>query len=352
MSEHFLWVESYRPKTIDDCILSESLKKTFREYIGAGELPHFLFHGSAGTGKTTVARALCDEIGAEYMFINGSEENGIDMLRTKVKSFASTVSLTDAKKVIIIDEADYLSNNAQPAFRGIIEEFSNNCRFIFTCNFKNRIIDAIHSRCAVVDFKIPNSEKKELAARFFKRTIDILTKENVEFDKKVVAELVQKHFPDFRRTLNELQRYSVSGKIDSGIFVNIGAESYRTLFKNMKEKNFTEVRKWVAQNADGDVSKVFREIYDNSSNIMDTSSIPQMILILADYGYKSNFSVDQEINLMACVTEIMASCQLTCIKIFAKRYGNIYNNYDWSMSRLGFQSSACGISIEKRYRRS
>lgn len=312
MSDQYLFVEKYRPAKIDDCILSDSLKDMFKDYIKAGQLPNFLFHGSAGVGKTTVARALCNEIGAEYMFINGSEESGIDVLRTKVKSFASTVSLTDSKKVIIIDEADYLnSNSTQPAFRGIIEEFSDNCRFIFTCNFKNRIIEPIHSRCAVVDFNIPSSEKKEIAAKFFKRVISILNAENIEFDKKVVAELVQKHFPDFRRVLNELQRYSVSGKIDAGIFVNIGAESYRTLFKNMKDKNFTEVRKWVAINSDGDSSKIFRELYDISSTIMETASIPQLILILADYQYKASFVVDQEINIMACLTEIMASCKFS-----------------------------------------
>lgn len=308
MSEQFLWCERYRPRKIDDCILPETLKTVFNQYITAGELPHFLFHGGAGVGKTTVARALCDEIGAEYMFINGSEESGIDVLRTKIKSFASTISLTDAKKVVIIDEADYLNpNSTQPALRSFMEEFADNCRFIFTCNFKNRIIEPLHSRCAVIDFKIPAKDKKEIAARFFKRVLDILNKENIVFDKKVVAELVQKHFPDYRRILNELQRYSVSGKIDSGIFVNIGAESYKVLFKNMKEKNFTEVRKWVAQNSDGDTSKIFREFYDQSVSIMEPGSVPQLILILADYQYKSSFVADQEINIMACLTEIMAS---------------------------------------------
>ena len=251
MNDHYLWVERYRPHTINDCILPQSLKDTFKQYIATGQLPHFLLSGSPGCGKTTVARALCEEIGADYIFINGSDESGIDTLRTKIRSFASTISLTDAKKVVIIDEADYLNpNSTQPALRSFMEEYADNCRFIFTCNFKNRIIEPLHSRCAVIDFKIIGEEKKEVAAHFFKRVVGILNKEGVEFDKKVVAELVQKHFPDYRRVINELQRYSVSGKIDSGIFVNIGAESYRTLFNLLKEKNFTEVRKWIGMYRD------------------------------------------------------------------------------------------------------
>lgn len=310
MTEQFLWVERYRPQTIDECILPESLKQTFREYIEAGELPNFLFHGTAGVGKTTVARALCNEIGAEYMFINGSDESGIDVLRTKIRGFASSVSLTDAKKVVILDEADYLNpNSTQPALRSFIEEFANNCRFIFTCNFKNRIIEPLHSRCAVIDFKIAGTDKKEIAGQFFKRVISILKSENIDFDPKVVAELVQKHFPDYRRIINELQRYSVSGKIDSGILVNLSGESYKQLYKLMKEKNFTEVRKWVATNSDGDTVRIFRELYDHASSIVEPASIPQLVLILADYQYKASFVADHELNLMACLTEIMGGCK-------------------------------------------
>lgn len=310
MTDQFLWVEKYRPQTIDECILPEGLKQTFREYIEAGELPNFLFHGTAGVGKTTVARALCDEIGAEYMFINGSDESGIDVLRTKIRGFASSVSLTDAKKVVILDEADYLNpNSTQPALRSFIEEFANNCRFIFTCNFKNRIIDPLHSRCAVIDFKITGVEKKDIAGQFFKRVIGILRSEAIEFDPKVVAELVQKHFPDYRRIINELQRYSVSGKIDSGILVNLSGESYNQLYKLMKEKNFTDVRKWVATNSDGDTVRIFRELYDHASSIIELGSIPQLVLILADYQYKASFVSDHELNLMACLTEIMGGCK-------------------------------------------
>jgi len=310
MAEQFLWSEKYRPQTIDECILPAGLKKTFHEYIAAGQLPNFLFHGTAGVGKTTVARALCNEIGADYMFINGSDESGIDVLRSKIRGFASSVSLTDSKKVVILDEADYLNpNSTQPALRAFIEEFANNCRFILTCNFKNRIIEPLHSRCAVIDFKITGSEKQEIAGQFFKRVCNILRTENIDFDQKVVAELVTKHFPDYRRILNELQRYSVSGKIDSGIFVNLSGETFKQLYKLMKEKNFTEVRKWAAINSDGDTVRVFRELYDNATTIIAPASIPQLVLILADYSYKSAFVSDHELNLMACLTEVMGECK-------------------------------------------
>lgn len=306
MSDQYLFVEKYRPQTIDECILPESMKKTFREFINSGELPNFLFSGGAGVGKTTVAKALCNEVGAEYLFINGSEESGIDVLRNKIKNFASSVSLTDSKKVVILDEADYLNpNSTQPALRGFIEEFSNNCRFIFTCNFKNRIIEPLHSRCAVVEFKIENSDKPKIMGQFFKRVIGILKAENIEFDQQVVAELVAKHFPDYRRILNELQRYSVSGKIDAGLLVNLGEESYVQLVKDLKAKNFTEVRKWVGKNSDTESTELFRKLYDKAVDYIETGSIPQLVLILAEYQYRAAFVADREINTMAALTEIM-----------------------------------------------
>ena len=309
--EQFLWVEKYRPQKIDDCILPESLKKTFKDYVAQGELPHFLLCGTAGVGKTTIAKALCNEIGAEYVILNGSDTGGhIDTLRTTIKGFATSVSLTDAKKVIILDEADYLqANSTQPALRNYMEEFSANCRFIFTANYKNRIIEPIHSRCAVIEFKIDSKEKQEIAASFFKRATAILKQEGIEFDPKVVAELITKHFPDYRRILNEMQRYSVSGKIDSGILVNMSEESFKGLIKLMKDKDFTEVRKWVAKNSDADTTALFRELYDNASANMDVNSIPPMVLILADYQYKAAFVADHELNIMAALTEIMAQCK-------------------------------------------
>ena len=305
MIEQYLWCEKYRPQVIDDCILPDRLKKTFKEFITTGELPHFLLSGTAGTGKTTLAKALCNEIGAEYLFINGSEENGIDMLRFKVRNFASSVSLTDAKKVVILDEADYLSSHAQPALRSMMEEFSNNCRFIFTCNFKNRIIEPLHSRCVCIDFKIDSAEKQKIMASFFKRVSNILKGENVEFEPQVIAELIGKHFPDYRRILNELQRYSVSGKIDTGILVNLGDESYNELIKNLKAKNFNDVRKWVGKNTDIESTELFRQLYDRASEVIDQNSIPQLVLILSEYQYRAAFVADKEINIMAALTEIM-----------------------------------------------
>ena len=309
-AEQMLWVERFRPKTIDECILPEATKKMFKEFVDRGELPHFLMCGGAGVGKTTVARALCNEIGADVLFVNGSEESGIDTLRTKIRSFASTVSLTNAKKVVILDEADGTNQNSfQPALRAFMEELSNNCRFILTCNFKNRIIEPIHSRCAVVEFKIDNSDKPKIAAQFFKRVTQILKSEKVEFEPQVIAEVINKHFPDFRRVLNELQRYSVSGKIDTGILVNLGDESFKTLVKHLKAKNFTEVRKWVGQNSDIETSSLFRSLYDKSVDYLEQSSIPQLILLLADYQHRAAFVADPEINVMACMVEIMSSCK-------------------------------------------
>jgi DNA polymerase III delta prime subunit len=311
MSDQYLWVEKYRPATIDECILPEKLKQTFKEYIATGELPTFLFSGTAGVGKTTVARALCNEVGADVLFINGSDEGrSIDTLRTTIKGFASTVSLTDAKKVVILDEADYMNaQSVQPALRGFIEEFSNNCRFIFTCNFKNKIIEPLHSRCAVIDFKIDNAEKPAIAAGFFKRVTQILKTEGIDFDTKVVVELINKHFPDYRRILNELQRYSVSGKIDTGLLVNMSDESYKTLVMNLKEKDFKKTRQWIAQNSDIETSSLFDHLYEKASEYMEPASIPTMVLLLADYQYKDAFVANHELNTRAAMTEIMLQCK-------------------------------------------
>ena len=309
MSEHFLWVEKYRPKTIDDCILPKEQKDYFKNLVKNGEIQNMLLCGTAGTGKTTVARALCEQLNSDYIIINGSEESGIDVLRTKIKSFASTVSFTGNTKVVILDEADYLNpNSTQPALRGFIEEFANNCRFIFTCNFKNRIIQPLHSRCAVVEFKIPNQEKPKLAAQFFKRLADIMSFESIEFDPKVMAKVVEKHFPDFRRTLNELQRYAQSGKIDEGILTNLAEANMNELVASIKEKDWKRMRTWVVNNLDNDPVSLFRKIYDTLIPI--TNQVPQLVLTIADYQYKSAFVSDQEINLVACLTEIMASVEL------------------------------------------
>lgn len=310
MNDSFLFVEKYRPKTIEECILPERIKQELQGMVSKGELPNLLLTGPAGCGKTTAALAMCNEVGADVLFINASLENGIDILRTKIAQFASTVSLTDSKKVVILDEADYANPQSfQPALRGFIEEFADNCRFILTCNFKNRIIEPLHSRCAVIDFKIQNKEKLEVAGGFFKRVLHILNQEGIEYDKKVVADLVQKFFPDFRRVINELQRYSVSGRIDSGILVNVGSESYKTLFKLLKEKDFSEMRKWVALNGDGDTTAIFRELYSHSPTFLEPSSVPALVLILAEYQYKAAFVADHELNMVACLTEVMKECK-------------------------------------------
>jgi len=304
--EHLLWTEKYRPQTVEDCILPERLKVPFQEYVNQKQIPNLLLTGGAGVGKTTIAKAMCNEIGADYMVINGSDESGIDIFRTKIKNFASSMSFGGGRKVIIIDEADYLNpNSTQPALRNAIEEFAGNCSFIFTCNFKNRIIDPLHSRCAVIDFGLKNGEKQKMAGAFFKRIQSILETEKVEYDDKVIAELVKKHFPDFRRIINELQRYSKLGKIDVGILAQIGDVSITQIVKHLKEKDFASVRKWAAT-TDIDSTTFFRKLYDNLYDIMVPSSIPQIVIILADYQYKQAFVADQEINLVACLTQIMA----------------------------------------------
>ena len=309
MKEPILWVEEYRPKTIDDCILPSSIKKTFQEFINKRDIPNLLLSGGAGVGKTTVARALCSELETDYMIINGSEEGNIDTLRTKIKHFASTVSLSGGQKVVILDEADYLNpQSTQPALRGFIEEFHKNCRFIFTCNFKNRIIEPLHSRCSVIEFKI-NGNRQKLAGQLLDRCVNILNKNNIEYDKKVVAELIMKHFPDNRRVLNELQRYSVSGKIDSGILVNLSEVSMKELALHLKEKEFTKVRKWVVDNIDNDPTKIFRKIYDNLYTHLEPGTIPAAVILIGEYQYKSAFVADQEINLLACLTEMMTQCR-------------------------------------------
>ena len=307
MADTFLWVEEYRPQNINSCILPKSLKKTFSEFVEQDNIPNLILSGGAGVGKTTVAKAMLTEMGCTYMMINGSEESGIDILRTKIKNFASTVSLHGGRKYIILDEADYLNpQSTQPALRGFMEEFHKNCGFVFTCNYKNRLIPPLHSRCSVVDFAIPNSERQKLAAEFFDRTIAILDDQNIKHDKRVVAEVINKYFPDWRRVLNELQRYSVSGTIDAGILVDIAEVNIKELMHSMKNKEFTNVRKWVVNNLDNDSVRLFRRIYDSLYDYVDGSSIPHVVVILGEYQYKSAFVADQEINLMACFTEIMA----------------------------------------------
>lgn len=307
--DHFLWVEKYRPKTIDNTILPVNLKAVFQQFVDQKNVPNLLLCGRAGVGKTTVARAMLEELGCDYIIINGSMNGNIDTLRVEIKNFASTVSFAGGRKYVILDEADYLNpNSTQPALRNFMEEFSKNCGFILTCNFKNKIIDPLQSRCSVVDFAIPKEERTAMANSFFKLVCKILETEDVKYDPKAVAEVVKKYFPDWRRVLNELQRYSATGRIDSGILTDIKQVSIKSLVKDMKDKNFTSVRKWVGENSDIDTSSFFRELYDTASEYLETKSIPQLVLILADYQYKAAFVADQEINIAACLTEIMVEC--------------------------------------------
>ena len=310
MSNEFLWVEKYRPTKIEDTILPESLKKTFQKIVTGGELPNMLFTGTAGLGKTTIARALCNELDCDFILINGSEEGNIDTLRTKIKQFASSVSLQGGYKVVILDEADYLNpQSTQPALRGFIEEFSNNCRFILTCNFKNRIIEPLHSRCGVYEFNTSKKSMIELCESFMARCKTILDNEQVKYDDKPVAELIMKFAPDWRRVLNELQRYSVNGKIDTGIINNLQDKNFDDLFSHLKNKNFKGMRSWVVNNIDTDASAIFRAIYDRMSDKIAPQSIPQLVLLLADYQYKNAFVADHELNVVACLTEVMSDVQ-------------------------------------------
>jgi DNA polymerase III delta prime subunit len=312
MRDEFLWVEKYRPKTIEECILPEQTKKTFLEFLNKGEIPNMLLAGPAGCGKTTVAKALCNQLGVDVYVINGSDEGRfLDTVRNNAKNFASTVSFSSESKhkVIIIDEADNTTPDVQLLLRASIEEFSNNCRFIFTCNYKNKIIEPLHSRCAVIEFGIKGKQKQEIATCFFKRLNSILEQERIETDKKVLAQLINNHFPDWRRVLNECQRYSVGGKIDSGILATFTDVKVNDLLKNLKEKNFTEVRKWVVDNIDNDTSVLLRRIYDNLYESLVSASIPAAVLIIAKYQYQIAFVADQEINMLACLTEIMVECE-------------------------------------------
>jgi DNA polymerase III delta prime subunit len=308
--ESFLWVEKYRPKEISECVLPQYIKEIFNKIVQEGRIPNMILAGGPGMGKTTVAKALCNEIGCDWLMINGSEESGIDVLRTKIRGYASTVSFDGGRKVVILDEADYLNpQSTQPALRSFIEEFEKHCSFIMTCNYANRIIQPLHSRCQVIEFKINKEEKVQVGAQFGKRLYSILEKENVEYDKKVVAEILFKHFPDYRRVLNELQKYSTYGKIDTGILSQVAEMNLKELMSAMKEKKFNDVRKWVAENIDNDPQKIYRKLYDVASDYIEPASIPQLVLILADYQYKSAFTPDQELNLVACLVESMVECQ-------------------------------------------
>ena len=309
MKEHFLWVEAYRPHTIADTILTPTLQATFQQFVDDQSVPNLLLTGRAGVGKTTVARAMLDQLGADYIVINGSMHGNIDTLRTDILNFASTVSFSGGRKYVILDEADYLNpNSTQPALRNFMEEYSRNCGFILTCNFKNKLIDPLISRCSVVEFNIPKEDKPKLAVKFYKRVLDILKKENIDHDPKAVAGVIEKHFPDWRRVLNELQRYAATGKIDVGILTNLQEDSFKQLIGYLKAKEFSNVRRWVAENADVDTTTFFRKFYDQANELMDSPSIAQLVLILAKYQYQSAFVADHEINIAACMIEVMVEC--------------------------------------------
>ena len=306
--EKFLWVEKYRPTKVDECILPSNLKQTFKQFVKDKKIPNLILSGGAGVGKTTIAKAMINEIGATSMMINGSEESGIDVLRTKIKNFASTSSLEGGRKYLILDESDYLNpQSTQPALRGFMEEFHKNCGFILTCNYKNRLIEPLHSRCGSVDFKITKQEKPKLANAFFKRVKNILEQESIKYDDKVVAELINKYFPDWRRTLNEMQKYSASGQIDSGILVNLSEVSINELMDALKKKEFTVVRKWIVNNLDNDPNRMYRLVYDSLYDYLDGSTIPHAVLLIGKYSYQSAFVADQEINMLACMTELMST---------------------------------------------
>jgi DNA polymerase III delta prime subunit len=310
MRDDFLFVEKYRPKTVADTVLPDDLKNTFQEFVNQKNIPNLILSGSAGVGKTTIARAMLEELDCDYIVINGSMNGNIDTLRNDIQQFASSVSLSGGRKYVILDEADYLNpNSTQPALRNFMEEYSKNCGFILTCNFKNRIIEPLHSRCSVIDFKINKKDMPAIASGMFKRVCAILDDEGVEYDKRVIVQLVQKYFPDNRRILNEIQRYSVTGKIDTGILSQVENVDLKSLMGFLKEKNFTEVRKWVANNNDVSATEIFRQIYDAASSYLKPASIPQLVLILADYSYKAAFVADSEINMTACLTEIMVNCE-------------------------------------------
>jgi DNA polymerase III delta prime subunit len=310
MQDQFLWVEKYRPKTIEQCILPKQLKDTFQQIVESGELPNLMLTGTAGLGKTTVARALCEQLGIDYIIINGSEEGNIETLRTKIRQFASTVSLTGGYKCVILDEADYLNpQSTQPALRGFIEEFANNCRFILTCNFKNRIIEPLHSRCGVIDFKFDKKMLASLCGQFLSRLKDILGKESITYEESVLAELIMKHAPDWRRVLNEAQRYSITGAIDAGVLVTLNDKSIKDLMSALKAKNFKGMREWVVNNIDTEPHAIFRKVYDTLGDYLQPQSIPQVILTLADYQYKNAFVADHELNVVACMTEVMATAE-------------------------------------------